>query len=101
MREGNPVNNSDGSSNTGSQNMSTDANGNMQLTPDVPIVQPTSTSQLLTVTGKSTSGVLTTTLVNGSDVTTTTKGAFMRVNLTDSSGLITNGNYYIELFTIT
>src|SRR6185312_15485179 len=85
MREGNPVNNSDGTPNTSQQNMSTDANGNMQITPDVPVVQPTITSQVFTITGKSAPGILVNTLVNGSDVTTATKAGFLRVNLTDSA----------------
>lgn len=81
--------------------LTTDANSFLQATPDCPVVQPTITGQLFTLTGGSTSGVLTTTLVAGSDVTTVTKGAFLRVNLTDSNGNITNGNYYIQLSTLT
>ena len=81
--------------------LTTDASSNLQATSNLPVVQPTITSEIFTLTGKSTSGVLTTTLVAGADVTTATKAGFLRVNVTDSNGNITNGNYYLELFTIT
>lgn len=37
------------------------------------------------------------TLVSGANVTTATKQVFVRVNVTDDAGNITNGNYYLQL----
>lgn len=62
--------------------------------------QSTVTSPLFTLSGLSQSGVLVNTLVAGADVTTATKGAFVRVDVTDDNSVVV-GSYYIELFTIT
>ena len=69
-------------------------NKNLQLK------QAAATLPALKVTGKSTADVLTQTLVAGASVTTATKAAFVRVAVVDSNGVLTDGNYYIELFTI-
>ncbi len=84
-----------------SLNLQTDTNGNLSAVAPSTIVQPTITSEAYNVTGKSAGGILVNTLVAGADVTTATKAAFIRVALTDSAGNITNGNYYLEVFTIT
>lgn len=63
--------------------------------------QSTITSSLLTLSGKGTSGVLTTTLVTGADVTTATKAGFVRVTISDDNSVLTAGDYYLQLFTIT
>ncbi len=63
--------------------------------------QSTITSPLFNLSGKATPGILTSTIVQGSDVTTATKANFVRVDLSEDSGLVPAGSYYIELFTIT
>lgn len=100
MKVGNQVRTATGFPVAASTTLTTDSNSLLQALAALPIVQPTATAELLTVNAKSTAGVLTTTLVNGSDVTTATKGAFLRVNLTDANGNVTAGGYYLELFTI-
>ncbi len=63
-------------------------------------MQSTVTAALFKLSGISVGGVLTDTLVAGADVTTATKGAFVRVDVTDDNSVVV-GSYYIELFTIT
>ena len=63
--------------------------------------QSTITSSLFTLAGKGTSGILTNTLVTGADVTTATKAGFVRVTVSDDNSVLTAGDYYLELFTIT
>lgn len=62
--------------------------------------QSTITSPLFTISGKAQADVLTNTLVAGASVTTATKGAFVRVDVTDDNSIVV-GSYYLELFTIT
>jgi len=40
-------------------------------------------------------------LVGGARVTTFTKTGFIRVNITDASGVLTNGEHYIQVGTLT
>lgn len=103
LKIGNVVRASTGSGLTVGSNLvlTTDSSGNLTALAPLTAVQPTVASEVATLTGKSTAGILTTTLVAGGDVTTATKAAFLRVALTDSNGNITNGNYYLELFTLT
>ena len=63
--------------------------------------QSTVTSPLFTISGKAEADVLTNTLVAGASVTTATKAHFVRVSVTDDNSVVTAGDYYIELFTIT
>lgn len=101
MRVGNPITNANGTpAATAVLNLTADASSNLQTHARITGVQPTNTAATFNITGGSTSGLLTTTLVAGSDVTTATKACFIRLDLTDSNGHITNGSYYLEAFTL-
>lgn len=63
--------------------------------------QSTAAGPALFIAGHATADVLTETLVSGASVTTATKAAFVRVNVKDDNSVVTAGNYYLELFTIT
>lgn len=63
--------------------------------------QSTITDALFTISGKASTDVLTQTLVGGASVTTATKALFVRVSVTDDNSVVTAGDYYLQLFTIT
>lgn len=90
---------------TASQQMWVDSNSNLAVGTQQPFAmgaaQSTITSDLMLLSGKATTGILTNTLVAGADVTTATKALFVRVNVTDDNSVVTAGDYYIQLFTIT
>ena len=101
MKAGNPVLNSSGAvAATQVSQLTTDSSGNLQVTTHLPIVGETTTSKLFEFTGTATADVLTQTLVAGATVTTATKAGFIRVGITDAGGVMTNGSYYLEVFTI-
>lgn len=101
---GNQVLGSDKLASTASRQMWVDSDSRMATGIQQPFAlgaaQSTVTSALFNLSGKSQSGVLVNTLVAGADVTTATKGAFVRVDVTDDNSVVV-GSYYIELFTIT
>ena len=70
---------------------------------DTPILveQQAITLPALKITGRSAADVLVNTLVAGASVTTATKAGFVRVAIVDSAGVMTDGSYYLEVFTIT
>lgn len=58
---------------------------------------------VMAVTGSSTltaNDIMHQTLVAGAGVTTWTKTGFIKVNITDSAGNITNGDHYIQFGTL-
>ena len=57
--------------------------------------------EMLRFTGQAAADVLTQTLVAGASVTTATKAGFIRVNVQDEGNVMTDGDYYLEVFTIT
>lgn len=63
--------------------------------------QSTVTAPVLKLSGSALAGILTQTLVAGASVTTATKALFARVRVEDANEVVTAGDYYIELFTIT
>lgn len=69
--------------------------------PTLHLEQDDVSEEVFRFTGGATADVLTQTLVAGASVTTATKAAFIRVNIQDEGNVITDGNYYIEAFTLT
>lgn len=65
------------------------------------VEQQAITLPALKITGRSAADVLVNTLVAGASVTTATKAGFVRVAIVDSAGVMTDGSYYLEVFTIT
>lgn len=68
--------------------------------PTLHLEQDDVSEEAIRFTGSSTADVLTQTLVAGAAVTTATKAAFIRVNIQDEGNVITDGNYYLEVFTL-
>ncbi len=68
--------------------------------PTLHLSQSDVSEEAIRFTGSSTADVLTQTLVAGAAVTTATKAAFIRVNIQDAGDVITDGNYYIQVYTI-
>jgi len=68
--------------------------------PTLHLEQDDVSEEAVRVTGQAGAGVLTQTLVAGADVTTATKAAFIRVNIQDEGNQITDGNYYVQVYTI-
>lgn len=85
---------------TANANMVTDANGALQIKVPATVVQPTVTSEVLTVTGTAAANMVST-IVNGADATTFTSAGFIRVNVTDTAGRLTGGFYYLQIGTLT
>lgn len=56
--------------------------------------------EMFRFTGQAAADVLTQTLVAGASVTTATKAGFIRVNVQDEGDVMTDGNYYLQVFTI-
>lgn len=86
---------------TGVSQLSVDASSNLQITVPVTAVQPTITGELVNVTGTGAANVMTQTLVGGADATTFTASGWIRVNITDSGGRLTDGYHYIPVGTLT
>lgn len=68
--------------------------------PTLHLEQDDVSEEMFRFTGQAAADVLTQTLVAGATVTTATKAAFVRVNVQDEGDQITDGNYYLQLFTI-
>ncbi len=68
--------------------------------PTIHLEQDDVSEEMFRFTGQSAADVLTQTLVAGAAVTTATKAAFIRVNLQDEGDVITDGNYYLQVFTL-
>lgn len=68
----------------------------------IPITPSASTVTFLSATGTATSDVMTTNLVvdGAGGATTFTKKAYLKVSVTDSGGVATNGDYYIQIGTL-
>lgn len=56
--------------------------------------------EMIKFTGSATADVLTQTLVAGASVSTATKAGFIRVHITDTGDVMTDGYYYLEVFTL-
>jgi len=57
--------------------------------------------ELIRFTGTGVTDILSgVTLVDGATVTTATKAAFIRVNIQDDGNEVTDGDYYLEVFTL-
>lgn len=69
--------------------------------PALKITQADTSEEAIRITGSATADVLTETLVAGATVTTATKAGFIRVNIQDDGNVMTDGNYYIQVYTIT
>lgn len=69
--------------------------------PSIHLEQDDVSEEIMRFTGSATTGVLTQTLVAGASVTTATKAGFIRVNVQDEGNVMTDGNYYIQVYTIT
>lgn len=69
----------------------------------VPITPATSTTTFLTATGTATADVMTTNVVKdgSSGATTFTKAGYLKVTITDTGSVLTNGDYYIQVGTLT
>lgn len=65
------------------------------------VEQQAITLPALKITGRSAANVLVNTLVAGASVTTATKAGFVRISVVDAAGVMTDGSYYLEVFTIT
>lgn len=69
----------------------------------VPITPSASTAKFLSLTGAATSDVMTTNVVvdGAGGATTFTKKAYIKITITDTGGVATNGDYYIQVGTLT
>lgn len=68
--------------------------------PALHLEQDDVSEEAIRFTGQAGAGILTQTLVAGAEVTTATKAAFVRINVQDEGNQITDGNYYLQLYTI-
>lgn len=68
-----------------------------------PVTPTSSTTTFLTLSGTATADVMTTNLVvdGTGGATTFTKKAYLKVSLVDSGGVVTSGDYYIQVGTLT
>lgn len=69
----------------------------------VPITPSTSTTTFLTATGTATSDLMTANVVvdGAGGATTFTKKLYLKVSVVDSGAVATNGDYYVQLGTLT
>lgn len=69
----------------------------------VPITPSTATTTFLNVTGTGTADVMTTNVVvdGAGGATTFTKAGYIKVSITDTGDVMTDGDYYIQVGTLT
>lgn len=102
LKVGNRVRNSSGNKAvTAITQLNIDANSDLATYVPVTVSQPTITGELFNMTGTGTANVMTQTLVGGADATTFTTTGYMRVQITDAGGRLTNGYHYIRVGTLT
>lgn len=103
MKSGNQVLASTGLIGTASNPLSTDSNSNLQVTAPVPITPSAATTTFLNLTGRATSDVMTSNFVvdGAGGATTFTKKGYIKISVTDSGAVGTNGDYYIQIGTLT
>ena len=97
---GNPVKNSSKISVGAVSQLTADSSGNLQATSFLPIVQPTSSLEVIDLTGVSATGILVNTLVGAATVTTATIAGYARIDVTASGTGLTSGSYYLPFYTI-
>lgn len=99
---GSLVKNTAGTQGVAASALYADTNGNLASGGVVPFISgiTNTAAAFFSVEGSSTNtanDLMHQSLVAGANVTTATKQAFLRVTLTDDAGNITNGDYYIQL----
>lgn len=104
LRTGNQVQLQSGLPAAVSAPLSSDSSGNLSTALPLPFVALSTTAAILDITGttslSSGGGTMTQTLVSASGATTVTSAGFVRVNITDAGGNITNGGFYLQVYTI-
>lgn len=106
MKAGNQVLASTNLPTTASKPMYVDTDSRLQagaIPFSVPVTPSTATATFLTLTGTATANVMTANFVvdGANGATTFTKAAYIKISITDSGGVGTNGDYYIQLGTLT
>lgn len=106
LKVGNTVQASTGLPVTASKPLYADSSSNLAsgaVPFSVPITPSTSTTTFLNLTGTASADVLTTNFVvdGASGATTFTKKGYIKVSVTDSGAVGTNGDYYIQIGTLT
>ncbi len=69
--------------------------------PTLHLEQDDISEEVLRVTGSAAAGVLTQTIVASATVSAIATTCFIRVNIQDEGDVVTDGNYYVPVYTIT
>lgn len=106
LKVGNTVQASTGLPTTASKPMYVDSGSNLAagaIPFSVPLTPSAATTTFLNVTGTATSDVMTSNFVvdGAGGATTFTKKGYIKISVTDSGGVGTNGDYYIQIGTLT
>lgn len=106
LNVGNQVLDASGASVTASKPLYVDSTSKLAsgaIPHSVPITPSTSTTTFLNLTGSATADVMTTNfVVDGTNgATTFTKKGYVKISVTDSGAVGTNGDYYIQIGTLT
>lgn len=104
MRVGNQIQLQSGLPATTSAPLYSDSSGNLAASVPLTMTAPSTTAAFLDITGttslSSGGGTMTQTLVTAAGATTITSAGFVRVNITDAGGNLTNGGFYLQVYTI-
>ena len=119
LKAGNKILNSSGAVTGSGYQLASDSNGELAIAdattgtlvhaqqssttgavPPLRVEQADVSEEMARFKGSATADVLTQTIVAGASVTTATKAGFIRVHITDTGDVMTDGYYYLEVFTL-
>jgi hypothetical protein len=99
---GNPVKTSSKFPVTAVTQLTGSAEGVLQQTAHLPIVQPTITAEIFDITGTPNGNIMTQTLVAAASATTFTTSGWFRIDVVSGTdALLSTGSYYIPFGTLT